>query len=390
MTSPHPRYAFGANWTRYLDRDFDAERERIARRHLLGFLEREDLAGMSFLDVGSGSGIHSLAAFTAGAERVVSFDYDPLSVEATRRLHAMAGAPANWTVLQGSALDEEFCAALGRFDIVYSWGVLHHTGDLWRAFDVVAGTTVSPGGRFYIALYDSQVHLDPSPGQWLEIKRRYNAAGPVTRLMMEARHLWSVACLRRWSNLWRLPRIARDYRKSRGMALWTDARDWLGGYPMEFCSMPEVAGRAAAHGLDLIGLRFGEWNTEYLFAPPGHGQPVIAGDSLVPPPTLHSVDDLPDQPFFIFGTAQGATLLGRRALARNKPLAGFIDIAATGRFLGRPILSVDAFARDWPSDCPVVLSNRYVLENTARLRQAGHQTIHNGHPLVLAMVMGRR
>ena len=88
---------------------------------------------MTFLDVGCGSGLHSPAALTAGAKRIVSFDLDSDSVETSRRLWELVGKPKNWVICQGSILDHEFVTTLEPADIVYSWGVLHHTGDMWTA-----------------------------------------------------------------------------------------------------------------------------------------------------------------------------------------------------------------------------------------------------------------
>src|SRR5215831_11278680 len=100
---------------------------------LKSFLRVHDLRGKTFLDIGSGSGMHSLAALRLGADRIFSFDYDENSVMSTARLRDSAGSPAKWTVEVGSVLDERFIRTLDQFDIVYSWGVLHHTGDMWPA-----------------------------------------------------------------------------------------------------------------------------------------------------------------------------------------------------------------------------------------------------------------
>ena len=143
------RFEFGANWARFLT-TLNDERIAEAERSLVRWLGRERLDGLTFLDAGSGSGLFSLAARRLGAT-VTSFDYDPQSVACTSTLREryFAGDP-DWTVQRGSVLDPAFLAGLGTFDIVYSWGVLHHTGAMW---DAIANTAqrVAPGGQYYDA-----------------------------------------------------------------------------------------------------------------------------------------------------------------------------------------------------------------------------------------------
>ncbi len=390
MSDPVDRFAFGANWQRYLKASFTPERAEIARRHLMDFLRLDSLAGRTFLDIGSGSGIHSLGAWQSGAAEVVSFDYDSQSIAATRSLHAAVGSPANWRIIQGSVLDEAFCDGLGVFDIVYSWGVLHHTGDQWRAFGNAA-RRMAGGGRFYVALYTSELHMDPSPEEWLEIKRRYNAAGRLGKLRLELWHLWSTVLRRDIRNIVRLPKMFSDYRCSRGMAVMADIRDWLGGWPMEFSTTAEVLEHAVAHDLVPVVVASGEANTEFLLMRQAdamdQGLAVIKAETVIPLPLLRAFTDLPPRPFFIFGTARGAEMLVGRLRRRGGPeLAGFIDIERTGQFMGLPVLSVDDFAASWPKDTPVVLSNRYVQANADRLKARECTAVWNGHPLVLSLI----
>ena len=121
------RFSFGRNWASFLKRLNEA-RIAEAEKNLIEFLGEKSLAGRSFLDVGSGSGLSSLAARRLGAT-VTSFDYDSQSVACTEELRRryLPDDPS-WIVEQGSVLDTEYLAGLGQFDIVYSWGVLHHTG----------------------------------------------------------------------------------------------------------------------------------------------------------------------------------------------------------------------------------------------------------------------
>lgn len=130
------RFKFGANWKGFLA-VLNEERIVLAEQSLRNMLDM-DLKGKRFLDVGSGSGLFSLAARRLGAI-VHSFDYDPQSVACTEELrHRYFPSDDGWTVEQGSALDTQYLAHLGQWDIVYSWGVLHHTGAMWRALANIA------------------------------------------------------------------------------------------------------------------------------------------------------------------------------------------------------------------------------------------------------------
>ena len=78
------RFNFGKNWKNF-SKSIDSEKINSSQEALTNFLELETLSEKLFLDVGSGSGLSSLAARKLGAE-VISFDYDRDSVECTRKL----------------------------------------------------------------------------------------------------------------------------------------------------------------------------------------------------------------------------------------------------------------------------------------------------------------
>lgn len=259
------RFEFGANWSNFIDRSFSQERVDISRLHLLQFVGKDSLEGMRFLDIGCGSGLHSLAALQAGAKSIISFDYDAQSVAAARQLHRLTGAPAHWQIAQGSVLDADFMARLARADLVYAWGVLHHTGDVWTAVRLTCDRVAS-GGLLYLALYSADVQVDPPPEYWLDVKRRYVSAPWWRRRWMELAYLWRFQL---HSRPWRLPALiafSRQYKKSRGMSFMTDVRDWLGGWPMEFCRDADVVDFVTREaGLQFVKAKTGEANTEFLF-----------------------------------------------------------------------------------------------------------------------------
>jgi SAM-dependent methyltransferase len=262
------RFEFGRNWKKYVEKSFDPERVDVAKAHLCRFLQRIDLRGVTFLDIGCGSGLHSLAALQLGAIDVVSFDYDAKSVEATLVLHRYAGRPQHWRILQGSVLDAEFMASLPKVDVVYSWGVLHHTGNVWQAIRNAA-IPLGPGGLFYIALYSADVHKDPPAEFWLTVKRKYLTASTWGKRRMEWWYIWQFQMGRRVSALPIVARRMLEYKKNRGMSYFTDIRDWLGGWPMEFCYDDDVTKFVTATlGMDLVTMKTGEANTEFLFRKP--------------------------------------------------------------------------------------------------------------------------
>jgi len=256
-------FSFGKNWQKFVERNFSDERVEVSRAHLLDFLGLPDLDGKYFLDIGCGSGIHSLAAIRSGASRVVGIDVDPCSVETSRRIREMSGIPLAWEILHGSILDDAFVAKIDSADIVYSWGVLHHTGDLWKAIRNAA-SLVREGGVFYVAIYEKTEKSD----DWIVLKKRYNSASPIRKRAMELTYVYSHFLANRAPRyVLESIRYMKDYRKTRGMEFWTDIRDWLGGWPYEPATSAEMTGFCeGVLGLRTVKIKTGEANIEYLFS----------------------------------------------------------------------------------------------------------------------------
>ena len=238
------RFRFGANWLRFLE-VVDEARIGAAVQSLQTMLGVVRLDERRFLDVGCGSGLFSLAAHRLGAA-VHSFDYDPQSVACTQEMQRrFANSEAPWTIEPGSALDAEYLSTLPLSDVVYSWGVLHHTGEMWRAIDLVS-QRVTPGGLFFLSIYNDQGQISD---RWKMIKRLYQRLPPLLRSVLVA-GVGAIFLLRRCRGaavsfvvrlvtlrnpLTPLQTLAHDLRSSggRGMHRWYDLVDGVGGWPFE-------------------------------------------------------------------------------------------------------------------------------------------------------------
>ncbi|CAO3441358.1 methyltransferase domain-containing protein [Azospirillum endophyticum] len=396
------RFAFGKNWSDYIAKHFSEERLALSQKELLQFLGVADLKGLSFIDIGSGSGLHSLAAFRAGAERIHSFDYDPLSVETTRQLWRMAGEPAHWTVERGSVLDRAYLERLGRFDIVYSWGVLHHTGAMWQAVRNLAPLIKRPG-RVYLALYATEKHDDPTPSYWLDLKQRYNRAGWLQQRFMEVGYIWRFLCGRSIRLLLAFPRMVVEHKQLRGMNLYTDIKDWLGGWPMEFAAAHEVAEIASEQlGLEAVQVQLGKANTEYLFTTRGDSS-VFGLRPLFPDGKLPQILSLgssePEEVasgawgsgVWIYGTGSGGSNLYDDLRHKGISVLGFIDSYKSGEMKGLPIRSFEDFKRTELHDTPlIVASQEHSFDIINNLLREGFYRIYNARVKILKLAFDKR
>jgi 2-polyprenyl-3-methyl-5-hydroxy-6-metoxy-1,4-benzoquinol methylase len=251
------RFAFGKNWEKYSlhIREKDVLN---AINSLKSFLQVDTLENQSFLDVGCGSGLFSLAAHKLGAN-VHSFDYDIDSVKTTNKIRELFnGDISKWTVSRGSILEDDLALKIGKFDVVYSWGVLHHTGNMWNSFDIIA-QLVKNGGLLYVSIYNEQEYFSK---YWFFVKKLYNKNFVLSKII----------------TLIHIPYLILRYIKyiftsesstfKRGMRIYYDYIDWIGGFPFEYSKPDAVIEHFSNHGFillknKLVGNKHG--CNEYLF-----------------------------------------------------------------------------------------------------------------------------
>ena len=246
------RFEFGENWKSFL-KNLSKAQIKYAEESLCEMLGFDDLTGKNFLDIGSGSGLSSLAARNKGA-KVTSFDFDETSVWCTAELKKrFFKDDEDWVVEQGSVLDRDFLVSFGGQDIVYSWGVLHHTGRMWSAIDNSL-TCVKSNGVFFIAVYNDQGFKSHA---WWLVKSFYNnlpkfLKKPFAYTMGSSLQLVTILKYTIKLEPMTVVRPMLNYKKSRGMSMFTDVVDWYGGFPFEFAKYNYLVDYIENKGFKLI------------------------------------------------------------------------------------------------------------------------------------------
>lgn len=238
------RFAFGENWADFSE-SLQPQDYISAKKSLEELIP--NLKNKTFLDVGCGSGLFSIAASSLGAKKVSGFDLDPESVSTSRKVLENI---SQWDPdVRKDTIEFKVESILNeniepeQYDIVYSWGVLHHTGDMYRAFAAVT-KLVGEQGILVIAIYNKHF---TSP-LWKAIKCTYVKSPKCVKSIL----VLVVLILKVLGGLIILRQ--NPLKKKRGMHYYTDIVDWVGGYPYEYASVDEVVDFFQMHGFRLTKL----------------------------------------------------------------------------------------------------------------------------------------
>lgn len=231
-------FDFGENWKSFSDSALTSERVALARTDFHELMNNVPLAGRTFLDIGFGQGLAICLAKEAGAKPFGN-DINPKCIEALKSTaRFFPNVDLNSIpILVGSILDEGVLLRLKnlpptgetRFDVVHSWGALHHTGAMKSALRHAA-SLVEPGGFFVLAIYNTHW----SSPIWSVIKWTYAYAPSIIQRIFVAL-LFPMIFIAKLA-------VSRGnpLRKERGMSFYHDVVDWVGGYPYEHATIEEV------------------------------------------------------------------------------------------------------------------------------------------------------
>lgn len=237
-------YEFGQNWTEYA-KDITGIHLSNAREDFARLFDGIDLKGKTFADIGSGSGVHALSALRSGVKSVTALDIDENSIETTKATLEKNWSDKNYTVIQASILDNKTLENQ-TFDIVYSWGVLHHTGDMWSAIKNAA-QKVENDGIFALAIYKKT----PFCGAWKVEKKIYSSLPKLLQYPLS--YVYGLVHISGLLLKGKNPvHYIKTYHEKRGMKWMIDIHDWLGGYPYESASPLEIKTFLEEKGFTLI------------------------------------------------------------------------------------------------------------------------------------------
>lgn len=227
-----PLFRFGENWERYSEQILNEQRLAVAEQSLVELVGKNAVAGKSFIDIGCGSGLFSVAAARLGATPVIGIDVDKICVRVADQ-NACEWLPEEQrpTYQQLSVLNRDELRRLGVFDIVYAWGSLHHTGAMYTAIEN-AVSLVNEQGMFVIAIYNRHC----SSPVWVGVKWFYNQLPRFLQPLL----CWFFVPIILTAKL--IATRKNPFQTRRGMDFFVDVTDWVGGYPYEYASVEEIAG----------------------------------------------------------------------------------------------------------------------------------------------------
>jgi hypothetical protein len=241
------QFDFGKNWEKFSKTALNEHKVKQARDDFVGLFKDIELKNKSFIDIGFGQGLSLLTATALGAV-TTGIDINPLS-EGILRKNAKYFPEVDVSKIKiytGSVLDTSLLENIthsgkNEFDVVHSWGVLHHTGNLYKSIQLTCNM-VQKQGYYIIAIYNKHW----SSRIWLWIKWFYNYS-PVFLKKFFIYFCYPVIWVAKFLVTGKNPK-----KQQRGMDFFYDIIDWVGGYPYEYASKEQIKKFVESQGFKLL------------------------------------------------------------------------------------------------------------------------------------------
>jgi SAM-dependent methyltransferase len=237
------QFNFGKNWKNFSDNALDSEKVSQAREDFANLLK--NVSGKTFIDIGFGQGLGLLTATSLGLE-TAGADINPLCKEVLEKNQSFfPEMKQSIPVVVGSILESSTLFSIHqirtKYDIVHSWGVLHHTGDMQKAIENTA-SLVNDKGYFILAIYNRHW----SSALWLLIKWIYCHVPSFLQTLLIYLFI-PIIFLAKFMVTGKNP-----LKKERGMNFFYDVIDWVGGYPYEYASIEEMKNTMQKLGFEML------------------------------------------------------------------------------------------------------------------------------------------
>lgn len=218
-------FQFGKNWNNFSN-SISKNNINNSLKSIQNLISKKDIENKSILDIGCGSGLSLLSFLKLGAKSVCGVDIDPMSVKTAKSVIEKYYNNKNWSVEEKSIFDINL-KTYPKFDLVYSWGVLHHTGDMWRSIDI-ASSLLKKNGVIFLALYQKTKLC-----KFWELEKRFYVNSPkiiqkIIRTLFKTLYISGLIVSKKNPKV-----FFQNYKEKRGMEWHYDIHDWLGGYPYE-------------------------------------------------------------------------------------------------------------------------------------------------------------
>lgn len=242
------QFDFGENWQNFSANALTDDRVSQAAKDLENLCSGIELRNRLFLDIGFGQGLSLLSAAMMGA-KTVGCDINPKCATVLDRNRAFfPSLKFTPKVVVGSILEDSVVHVLrtfgndeGAYEIVHSWGVLHHTGEMEKGIRHAA-SLVAPGGFFILAIYNRHwSSLIWSYIKWTYVKLPKWAQKATIWL------LFPVIYAAKWLVTGKDPKI-----QERGMDFYYNVVDWVGGHPYEYATRESIVSAVAGLGFSAV------------------------------------------------------------------------------------------------------------------------------------------